>query len=176
MYCTHCGQQIDDQAVLCPHCGVPTGINPLLTPSAPTEPTTFTPAQTQAPEQAPARKMKPFNGFALAGFILGTASAAIGILAFSIIMLASIANVEEISALPSFALLFSLFGAICGLVFSAVGLGLRKRYARGMGFGIAGLIISIIHFVCMILLYLLAFMFLGFVLLFFAALASGGGF
>lgn len=24
MYCRNCGQQIDDQAVICPHCGVPT--------------------------------------------------------------------------------------------------------------------------------------------------------
>ena len=24
MYCRNCGEQIDDQAVICPHCGVPT--------------------------------------------------------------------------------------------------------------------------------------------------------
>ena len=24
MYCRHCGQEIDDQAVICPHCGVAT--------------------------------------------------------------------------------------------------------------------------------------------------------
>lgn len=25
MYCTHCGQQINDEAVICPHCGCETG-------------------------------------------------------------------------------------------------------------------------------------------------------
>lgn len=28
MYCRHCGQEIDDQAVVCPHCGVATQTTP----------------------------------------------------------------------------------------------------------------------------------------------------
>ena len=28
MYCRNCGSNLDDRAVVCPHCGVPTGVQP----------------------------------------------------------------------------------------------------------------------------------------------------
>ena len=34
MYCKNCGQQIDDRAVVCPHCGVATGNGQIKTTAA----------------------------------------------------------------------------------------------------------------------------------------------
>lgn len=57
MYCKNCGAQIDDQAVVCPYCGVPTGVGQ---PAAPQ----------QAPQQnpyatAPVSADAPSMGFAV---------------------------------------------------------------------------------------------------------------
>lgn len=49
MFCTHCGKELNDQAVICPNCGVPV------------EGTSF---------QQPKAKEKRLNGFSLAGFIV----------------------------------------------------------------------------------------------------------
>ncbi len=49
MFCKNCGQQLDDNAVVCPHCGVATD--------------NF--------KAAPAQQSAPVNGYAIAGLVLG---------------------------------------------------------------------------------------------------------
>lgn len=53
MYCTNCGEEINDNAVICPHCGVATA-NMLPSTAASTS-----------------GQQKPVNGFAIAGLVLG---------------------------------------------------------------------------------------------------------
>ena len=50
MYCKNCGKQIEDKAVICPHCGVATDRYALIT--------------------QPAVQTSKNNGFAIAGFVL----------------------------------------------------------------------------------------------------------
>lgn len=59
MYCTNCGKEIDDKAVVCPHCGVATDNYVELEKVA--EPT------------------KKVNGLGIAGFVVGLSSLAFGI-------------------------------------------------------------------------------------------------
>jgi len=101
MFCKNCGKEIDDNAVVCPHCGVATE---KMAASAP----------------APAQK----NTIALVGFIL------------------------------------SFFGGILGLILSIVGLVNSKKpeYAGdGKNLAIAGIIISCVVLVFMIVIYIVAF-------------------
>ena len=59
MFCKNCGSQIDDNAVVCPHCGVAT-------------------------QNLNATTQKSSNGFAVAGFVLSFFFAVLGLI-FSII-------------------------------------------------------------------------------------------
>ena len=61
MFCKNCGSQIDDNAVVCPHCGVPTGTRGI------------------APENE-----RRSNNFAIAGFVLSFFIALLGLI-FSIL-------------------------------------------------------------------------------------------
>lgn len=103
MFCTNCGKEIDDNAVVCPGCGVPT--DNMKKSVAP------------APAAAPAQK----NTMALVGFILS-------LLGFNVI----------------------------ALILSIVGLTNCKKpeyNGDGKGFAIAGIIISSIYIVIIIILY-----------------------
>ena len=57
MYCTHCGNEIDNKAVVCVHCGVPA----------------VTVRQNKVNTQ-----QKPVNGFGIAGFVLSIFSIVLG--------------------------------------------------------------------------------------------------
>ena len=54
MFCRNCGSNIDDRAVICPHCGVPTNNMP---------------QPAQQPYGAPVQN-KAVNGFAIAGLVV----------------------------------------------------------------------------------------------------------
>lgn len=57
MFCTNCGKEIDDNAVICPSCGVPTdNMKKTVAPAAAPAPTT---------------QSKGANGLAIAGLVLG---------------------------------------------------------------------------------------------------------
>ncbi len=58
MYCRNCGAQIDDKAVICPHCGVPTDNYYAAPPHSYNQ---------TAPQTAPERD-EPNTGFAVLGF------------------------------------------------------------------------------------------------------------
>ncbi len=97
MYCRICGKEINDLAVICPYCGVPTNRQPAPVPE----------------------KKKPVNGLGIAGFVISLLSIYLGVY-FCIVPL-------------------------IGLVLSAIGLGLKKKYSLN-GLAIAGLAISIVVF------------------------------
>lgn len=74
MYCTNCGSQINDNAVICPHCGVQVGT---LQPSAPVIPPTAPVTSNMAPVAPntvyvpmPYAQKRPENTLAIVGFIL----------------------------------------------------------------------------------------------------------
>lgn len=87
MYCINCGQQVDDKAVICPHCGVPIATIPAATPIPPTpQPMPYAAAPQPMPYQPVAQPMpyapvppppmpaqhaqKAENTLAIVGFIL----------------------------------------------------------------------------------------------------------
>lgn len=37
MYCKHCGKELADEAIMCPDCGMPTGIKPAHKPAPPAD-------------------------------------------------------------------------------------------------------------------------------------------
>lgn len=59
MFCRNCGKEIDDKAVVCPHCGVPTDL-----------------AANFAVANGAEKKV---NGFGIAGFVVGLLSLYLGI-------------------------------------------------------------------------------------------------
>lgn len=66
MFCTNCGSQLDDKAVICPHCGCAT--ENYYKPAGPANPA----GTLHAPQNAvPPAQSKPINGFAIAGLVLG---------------------------------------------------------------------------------------------------------
>lgn len=70
MYCSHCGKELSDDAVLCPECGTPTANMSSYRDTAETP-------QTPAPKTEP--KRVDMNTCALIGFILSFLNAAIGL-------------------------------------------------------------------------------------------------
>ena len=91
MFCNNCGSQIDDKAVVCPHCGAAT-------------------------QNLNVTTQNKSNGFAIAGFVL------------------------------------SFFFALLGLIFSIIGLNKAKTIGSGKGLAIAGLVISLVWIVLVIIL------------------------
>ena len=110
MYCKNCGKEIDDNAVVCPNCGVAVQT---LTPAAP------------AAIHNPSGK-----GLCISGFVVSLLSLWFG--AYFCIM------------------------SIIGLVLSAVGMSISKKNYAPRGFGIAGLVISIVTLVIWGLVYVFA--------------------
>lgn len=118
MYCRHCGKEIDDKAVICIYCGVPTdNMNSNVTNPEPAD--------------------KKINGLALAGMIVGIVGAVGGNYLFCI---------------PS----------IVGLILSIIGYKMVKTCKSGKGFAIAGIIVSAVSLFFWILIWVLAFMEIGY--------------
>lgn len=107
MICKKCGWKIYDKAVVCPHCGAPTGVTP----------------NTKKPE---AKKKRDVNGFAIAGLTLGGVNL--------VLVLSYSSGCFLFFPLPIFGIVFSSLGlwkakeikkgrkmAIWGLVVSIIG-------------------------------------------------------
>lgn len=67
MFCSNCGQKLDDNAVTCPNCGAETGVSPAVGAEKPAE-HAGEPRQQQAQQYQPPRESES-NGFAIAGLI-----------------------------------------------------------------------------------------------------------
>lgn len=67
MFCSNCGQKLDDNAVTCPNCGAETGVSPAVGAEKPAE-QAGEPRQQQAQQYQPPRESES-NGFAIAGLI-----------------------------------------------------------------------------------------------------------
>ena len=119
MFCTNCGSQLDDRAVICPHCGVPTNnyYRPVQPAQQPAQPAEGFNQQMPAPAQQPAQS-KPVNAFAIVGLVLGISGIWLSVL-FGIV-------------------------SIIGLIFSIVGLNKAAKLNSGRGLAIGGLVTSII--------------------------------
>ena len=67
MFCSNCGQKLDDNAVTCPNCGAETGVSPAVGAEKPAEQAGEA-RQQQAQQYQPPRESES-NGFAIAGLI-----------------------------------------------------------------------------------------------------------
>ena len=67
MFCSNCGQKLDDNAVTCPNCGAETGVSPAVGAEKPAE-QAGEPRQQQAQQYQPPRESES-NGYAIAGLI-----------------------------------------------------------------------------------------------------------
>lgn len=120
MYCKNCGKQIAEMAVICMNCGVPCKSLPRVAPKPEIQPET---------KETP----KKVNGFALAGFITAVASIALGVLSVYINRICYTGvNFQFYFTVP----------LIAALVFSIIGTVKAKKLKSGLGFGIAGIVIS----------------------------------
>lgn len=136
MFCSNCGQKLDDNAVTCPNCGAETGVSPAVGAEKPAEqageprqqqaqPGTERPQgqqgfeQQQAYQPYQAQQYQPpreseSNGFAIAGLICAL-----------------------FTPIP-----------ILGLIFSCIGLNRSKKMnGEGKGVSIAGIVISVLAIV-----------------------------
>ena len=113
MYCVNCGKEIDDRAVICVHCGVPTH----------NFTRNFPPIGLKEEE----RDDRKINVFGLVGFILGIVSI------FYLIVARSIS--------PFFAMLSCAF-VLTGPALSLVGFIKRDKY-KLKGIAVAGFVIGI---------------------------------
>lgn len=95
MYCKNCGQEIDEKAVICPHCGV---------------------AVKEDVNENDVKKST--NWFGVVGFVTSLISLFCGLEAGIVV-------------------------AIIGLIFSSIGLGIRRKHSLN-GFAVAGLVICIV--------------------------------
>ena len=126
MYCRKCGKEIDDEAVVCPHCGVLAVRNGAprfygQPAQQPVQPVQNYNAPVQQPVQIIQQPVQPTeqkstNGLGVAGFVIGLISLIFG-------MYLCIPSVA--------AFIFSVFAVIN-----------RKRYKSCNGLAIAGLVIS----------------------------------
>lgn len=137
MFCSNCGQKLDDNAVTCPNCGAETGVSPAVGAEKPAEqageprqqqaqPGTERPQgqqgfeQQQAYQPYQAQQYQPpreseSNGYAIAGLIC------------------------------------AFFIPILGLIFSCMGLNRSKKMnGEGKGVSIAGIVISVLAIVLIV--------------------------
>ena len=103
MFCTHCGAEIDNRAVICPHCGCATENY-----------------YRQAQPHAEQRENKPVNILAIVGMVLGILSFWLGFLycilpiVALILSICSFKKVKQLNSVRGF--------AIAGLVTSIISL------------------------------------------------------
>lgn len=124
MFCSNCGKEIADQAVVCIHCGVATG-NPV----------------NQAPAPNPSYTgPKKFPVVALVGLVLAVSVIVLGCLFLVLTPL--------LTDLPALTLMFTFFilaASVAALVLSIIGVVGRKR-TTAKGIPIAAMIVSSIVF------------------------------
>ena len=101
MYCTNCGKEIDDKAVVCPHCGVVTDnyVQPVI--------------------DKPAQKT---NGLGIAGFVVGLSSLALGMYLLIACIVGLILSIIAVKNKPKYNRCNGL--ATAGLVISIVSMAL----------------------------------------------------
>ncbi|MDE6867759.1 MAG: zinc ribbon domain-containing protein [Clostridia bacterium] len=124
MFCTCCGKEISDKAVICIHCGVMPENSGQPLPQIRTA---------DKPVEAEPRQPKKVNAFALSGFIIAIASIVLGMLSV------------YINHLWYTGVHFQFFFVIplaASLVLSIIGTVKAKKTKSGLGFGIAGIVIS----------------------------------
>lgn len=117
MYCRKCGKQIDDEAVVCPHCGVLAirrGAGFYGQPAQPVQPVRYYNASVQQPVQTAEQKSK--NAMGVAGFVVGLISLIFG--------------------------MYFCIPAVVAFIMSVFAVIDRKKYERCNGLAIAGLVIS----------------------------------
>lgn len=147
MYCSNCGEQVSDRAVVCPHCGVQVG--DFAKSGAPNG--GGAPIQ-QSNNVAPHQAQE--NTYATVGFILSAFGALFMLFGSGIA-----SNKYYIVILIVFSV-FALGVLIAGLVCSVRGLGVTKTGAGRKGLAISGVVISafmllwtIIRFVIVLLIF-----------------------
>ena len=116
MFCTNCGSQLDDRAVICPHCGCATE-NYYKTNQHAQYSSQVPPVSPVAPMPVHVQS-KPVNGFAIAALVLGIAGLWFGMF-FGIV-------------------------PIIGLIFSIIGMSQASKTNSGRGLAIGGLVTSIV--------------------------------
>ncbi len=114
MFCNHCGKEIDDKAIICVNCGVPT-LN-------------FANKNQSLNEQPVEKKANPI---AIVGFVLSLVGFLFGWIFY-------------FSHIPVYLLIGFIFFAvtIAGLVLSIIGAVKSKKLGSGGGFAIAGVVLS----------------------------------
>lgn len=108
MFCSHCGKELDDRAVICPRCGIPVKDLELQQP-----------------------KEKKLNVFSLIGFILS--------IFFWVTYVGFLASLS-------------------GFIFSCIGVSQCNKEPnlyKGKGFGVAGIVISILPLILYVLVVIL---------------------
>ena len=132
MFCKNCGHQIDDRAIVCPNCGIPTdnfyAANGSQQNGAPNTPYAQQPYAHNYYTPAPSTT----NGLAIAGFVLSILSLWLGAL-FAVI-------------------------SIIALVLSILGFKKSPIYKSGKGLSVAGIIISAISCALWVFYWLIIFM------------------
>ena len=121
MYCRNCGKQIDDNAVLCVNCGVPTRKFNLLQ------------------QEMNVVQEKKVNGLGVAGFVIGMISGFPLFLIFICLILAGAAYGINLFIIGAS---FFIISAV-GVVLSGVGMGVAKKYKQS-GLALIGLIFAIL--------------------------------
>ncbi len=129
MYCRKCGKQIDDEAVVCPHCGVLAvrrGAGFYGQPAQPVQPVQYyVPVQQPVQQPVPVQpvqqpvqttEQKSTNGLGIAGFVIGLISLIGGI--------------------------YFCTPAVAAFILSVFAVINRKKYKKCNGLAIAGLVIS----------------------------------
>lgn len=129
MFCSKCGKELVDGAVICPNCGTATGnfyniSAPALLPAAP--------------------EVKRTNGLAIAGMVCAIAGA-VGAITIGI----------WIAIWAGFvgALFFLFLPSFVGLILSIVGMVKVKEYKSGFGCALAGIIIGALSVVAWVALF-----------------------
>lgn len=137
MFCSHCGKEIDDRAVVCVYCGVPT-VNMANTPSNTVNPN----AQQEVYE-------KKSNPCAITGFVLAIVGAVLGMFFYIPFRY----NTGAVMLFMGFAFMLG----IAGLVLSIVGLVKSKKCRSGKGLALAGTIVGALFVACYLAYYLMVF-------------------
>ena len=119
MFCRNCGKQLDDNAVVCPHCGVATRA------TAPA-------AQPQAQPRPQPVQVQETNGMAIAGFV--TALLGLGIIA----LILSIVGLNKSKQLGGNGKAF----AIAGIVISVLSL---VAYVISFAVGLIPIILGLVE-------------------------------
>ena len=110
MFCTKCGQQVDDRATICPYCG-----SPMENAFDPNTPPTYTP---------PVPPVNKYKGLGIASIILGACSivfafvfAILGeLLATPGLVLAIIGKVKRCGTTANIGLILSIIGLVVATI------------------------------------------------------------